>query len=565
MSKRVGVDIIQSARNREMSDFLFDLDASLLTQDSLLRKTYTVPFLEKDDRFSTFNLVVVTDSLDNLLDQYVLKYEFDSLQYQSFLELKDLLQSGAIIKRYSFSNFFNDSNPTFLERCQGVFDENGDPVICDQVTIESGSGGGGSTGGSGDAWITPGGGSTPESGGGSSGSGSSGGGTSCSWTISYQSTETGIGGSYCESVCSFTTIITITCADPYSRKRVAENEGAMTCMDCDVSDFGTPAFTPSKISNSINRDLNGALSDYHLQYLSHPDNQTFAKDLWQALGEDEMIDQNAALFTISAGMNGVLDKPFNSTFGLAVDGLVEADLSNPATLHLFYTYFSAKIAFLKHEHPEWSDGKLLYEATKEALHWTLDIAGLVPVLGEPADLLNATLYLIEGDGVNATISAASAIPFYGIIASGSRMGWKVISSTSDIPSKRILRWVVNLEGKITFGYRSDLAKNFPSMNSATHQAHHIIPWSKKIQEHPVVQKAADWGFHMNESLNGIPVTKARNQPNHDVYNDLIESKLDFIERRFPEDQWNNELVKLVNDAKAAIQANPSKHLNDITF
>lgn len=195
----------------------------------------------------------------------------------------------------------------------------------------------------------------------------------------------------------------------------------------------------------------------------------------------------------------------------------------------------------------------------------LDIAGLFPVLGEPADLLNGVLYLIEGDGVNATISAASAIPFYGIIASGSRIGWKVIGTSQDIQSKRILRWVVNPDNFITFGYRSDLAKNFPTMNTLTHQAHHILPWSDIIQRHPVVQKAADLGFHTNESLNGIPVIKSRNQPNHDIYNKLIERKLNMIQNNFPQNQWHQELIKLVNEAKTAIQANPSKHLNEINF
>ncbi|WP_192346472.1 hypothetical protein [Algoriphagus sp. Y33] len=143
MHKRLGVHVIKSAQLRENSDFLFDLDASFLTQDTIARKTYTVPFLEKKDRFSIFNLVMVSDSLNKLLDQYILKYEFDSLQYLSFLESGDFLQSGATIKRYSFSSFFNDSNPLLLERCQGISDANGNPVTCDQVTISSGSGNGG--------------------------------------------------------------------------------------------------------------------------------------------------------------------------------------------------------------------------------------------------------------------------------------------------------------------------------------------------------------------------------------------------------------------------------------
>lgn len=569
MNKRLGVNVIQSAQLRETSDFIFDLESALITIDTTQRKTYTVPFLEKDDRYSTFNLVVVTDSLDNLLDQYILQYGFDSLQYSTFLASGDFLESGVEIKRFSFSSFFNDSNPLSLERCQGISDENGDPVVCDQVTIDSGSsttGGGGSSGG-GTAWITPGGG-----GGGS--------GVTCSWIVyiipcnchPHHTTQA------CGCPDGKPRIaMQITCKSPHMRNSYA-SQGQMTCMDCDISDFGSPAFTPTKISTAINRDLGGNLSDFHLWYLS--ENPAFAIDFRSALLADATVDVDAALFTLAAEMNGVLDGAFTPEFALAVDELVEADLSNPATLHFFYTYFSAKAALLKLENPQkylknpnGSSGdpnniysaRLYMDVFSEAAHWTLDILGFIPVLGEPADVLSAGIYILEGDGVNATISLASTIPLYGIIASGSRMGWKVVGSASGLESKKILKWVVDPEGFITFGYRSDLAKNFPSMNTATHQAHHIIPWEKPIQRHPVVQKAADRGFHLNEALNGIPVIKSRNQPNHSLYNNRIEEKLNDIKRRFPENQWESELVKLVNRAKSAIQNNPNKHLNEISF
>jgi len=105
MNKRLGFDIIQSAQSREISDFIFDLEASLLTQDTTARKTYTVPFLSKEDRYSTYNLVIITDSLDQLLEQYVLAYGIDSTQYRDFVEHGDILEAGTTIKRYSFSSF----------------------------------------------------------------------------------------------------------------------------------------------------------------------------------------------------------------------------------------------------------------------------------------------------------------------------------------------------------------------------------------------------------------------------------------------------------------------------
>lgn len=57
-------------------------------------------------------------------------------------------------------------------------------------------------------------------------------------------------------------------------------------------------------------------------------------------------------------------------------------------------------------------------------HTALDIAGLVPVIGEAADLANAAWYAAEGDYVNAGLSAAAAIPFLGYAAVGAKIALK---------------------------------------------------------------------------------------------------------------------------------------------
>ena len=53
-------------------------------------------------------------------------------------------------------------------------------------------------------------------------------------------------------------------------------------------------------------------------------------------------------------------------------------------------------------------------------HTALDVAGMVPVIGEAADLANAGWYLAEGDKTNAALSAAGAIPFAGNAATGAK-------------------------------------------------------------------------------------------------------------------------------------------------
>ncbi|MEV6491585.1 polymorphic toxin-type HINT domain-containing protein, partial [Actinoplanes sp. NPDC051633] len=55
-------------------------------------------------------------------------------------------------------------------------------------------------------------------------------------------------------------------------------------------------------------------------------------------------------------------------------------------------------------------------------HAALDVAGLVPGVGEVADLANAAWYAAEGDYGNAALSAASAIPFAGYAASAVKAG-----------------------------------------------------------------------------------------------------------------------------------------------
>lgn len=68
------------------------------------------------------------------------------------------------------------------------------------------------------------------------------------------------------------------------------------------------------------------------------------------------------------------------------------------------------------------------------VHGALDVGGLVPVIGAPADGLNAIIYEVEGDHVNAGLSAAGMIPIAGEIATGGKLigkGAKALDAASD--------------------------------------------------------------------------------------------------------------------------------------
>lgn len=60
-------------------------------------------------------------------------------------------------------------------------------------------------------------------------------------------------------------------------------------------------------------------------------------------------------------------------------------------------------------------------------HIALDVVGLVPVVGEAADLANAGWYLAEGNKSMAALSAAAAIPGLGYIAAGTKVGKAAIT------------------------------------------------------------------------------------------------------------------------------------------
>lgn len=61
----------------------------------------------------------------------------------------------------------------------------------------------------------------------------------------------------------------------------------------------------------------------------------------------------------------------------------------------------------------------------EILHSALQVAGLIPALGVIPDALDTGIFVIEGDWVNAGVSAAAMVPVFGQGAAVTRLGVKV--------------------------------------------------------------------------------------------------------------------------------------------
>jgi hypothetical protein len=74
----------------------------------------------------------------------------------------------------------------------------------------------------------------------------------------------------------------------------------------------------------------------------------------------------------------------------------------------------------------WSWDDILNLPWKDIGHGTLDIAGLIPGVGEAADLANAAWYAAEGDYLNAGLSLVSVIPVVGdVIGKGGKLATKL--------------------------------------------------------------------------------------------------------------------------------------------
>lgn len=100
--------------------------------------------------------------------------------------------------------------------------------------------------------------------------------------------------------------------------------------------------------------------------------------------------------------------------GSYLDGEPNGGVYNPANLAAYTYGFNNPVKFID------PDGRAI--SWSDIGHGVLDVVGLIPVVGEAADLANAGWYAAEGDYVNAALSAASAIPLAGYAATAAKVG-----------------------------------------------------------------------------------------------------------------------------------------------
>ena len=94
------------------------------------------------------------------------------------------------------------------------------------------------------------------------------------------------------------------------------------------------------------------------------------------------------------------------------------------------------------------------------LHDLLDMGGMLPGIGEPLDLINAGVYLLEGDKLNFSLSMAAVIPVAGNFATGTKMVGKTAS--------KAYKYTIN-------NFRKNLIRLTSLDPGKAYQAHHIFP------------------------------------------------------------------------------------------
>ena len=300
----------------------------------------------------------------------------------------------------------------------------------------------------------------------------------------------------------------------------------------------------------------------------------FAKEIVDLAQEETNSQDVMSLANITLKIEQDKNLLFDDTFIQTLDPYLDISLSattsyDPPPLVGLSFYF--KYQKTRQINPNWSVAKCLWYASKDVIHLSLDAFGLIPLVGEVADLTNGALYAIEGDGLNATLSLASAIPIVGYGSTATKYGLKVINTVNDVNSKVKLVWKVT-NGTVSFGADSTCRKQLRKILGLAVGnpliAHHIMPIS--LQANDVIQKAAksSSAFHLNEALNGLALNALQHTGNHASYTQKIQEKLIDFKELNPNAtplQCYNYLISLINDIKAWVIAHPNTNINSIVL
>jgi len=279
----------------------------------------------------------------------------------------------------------------------------------------------------------------------------------------------------------------------------------------------------------------------------------------------EVVRQNLLYQSIGTPQANILQANYNE---------FACCLLNPVNPAGYAANMAVRIAYLKQQHPTWSLWKCYLEAHWDMIHFGLDVLGLVPVGGEVFDAINGIIYTVQGDGVNASLSFAGMVPIAGWGATGAKWALKTIHLANG--SRATLKWYKGANNVISFGkensaqFRKILGLGKIAVDPR--QAHHIIPWELVNDgTQKVIQLAAQskFPFHVQDALNGIPLSTVQHSGSHPDYTKRVAAALKEISDTYgvnltPEIAYN-EILDLTNRIKNAILTNPNTPINQIIF
>lgn len=242
-----------------------------------------------------------------------------------------------------------------------------------------------------------------------------------------------------------------------------------------------------------------------------------------------------------------------------------------------YANFVVNCAIVKAENPTWNQYQIYLAATWRTVsgivHTALDICGLIPIGGEPCDLINGVIYTLEGNAVDAALSFAATLPIAGWAATGAK--WAGLTVLFKGTVHHIDVKLVN--GIVDFGDRNKL-RTILGITNPNHEAHHIIPWVSV--SHPFTQLAGKGNFHMNHPFNGLELekyrllTQAGTHGPHPQYNEKVLAKMDELwgnlqahygVNTVPAAEARIKLIELQSNIAAHINLNPTTKINDLTL
>ncbi|MEL7375597.1 MAG: AHH domain-containing protein, partial [Bacteroidota bacterium] len=209
-------------------------------------------------------------------------------------------------------------------------------------------------------------------------------------------------------------------------------------------------------------------------------------------------------------------------------------------LHLWHaTRFEEEVAYVMAKYPNEYDTSFWYDRLRLKLyvewriasggvHTALDIIGLFPGAGEPADLINAVFYTIEGDGTNAALSLSAMLPVAGWASTGSKYIRRAVDFGNGV-ARKLGQEVI--DGIVVFSPRWDSGrswKQFWGFTGSNIHGHHIIP--KSFHASGIVQMAAKADsedvFHIHHINNGFPLPANIHNAGHGIYNNNIQAKME---------------------------------------